>query len=47
MTTSAMVLDESSEAVLHTSPNEGGSTYVVMPDQTGVTVVVRREERIA
>jgi hypothetical protein len=44
---SAMVLDGSSGAVLQTSPNEGGSIYVVMPDQAGESVVVRLGERIA
>jgi hypothetical protein len=42
-----MVLDESSEAVLQKSSNEGGPIYVVMPDRTGETVVVRLGERIA
>jgi hypothetical protein len=42
MTTSAMVLDESSEAVLQKSSNEGGSIYLVMADRAGET-----EERIA
>ena len=32
MTTSAMVLDKRFDAVLQKSPNEGGWTYVVMPD---------------
>jgi hypothetical protein len=35
MTTSAMALDKQFDAVLQKSPNEGGWTYVVMPDSAG------------
>jgi hypothetical protein len=35
MTMSAMALDKHFEALLQKSPNEGGWTYVVMPDSVG------------
>jgi hypothetical protein len=35
MTTSEMILDKQFAAVLQKSPNQGGWTYVVMPDSAG------------
>jgi hypothetical protein len=36
MTTSAMLLNRQFDAVLQKSPNEGGWTYVVMPDSVAL-----------